>query len=138
MSGYVTFMMGGREMAGRLLEVREVVRAVGVEPFAGSRAPVTALLILRDLPLPVVDLRSAADAGDVGDVLVLVPDGGGALGLAVDHVLAVLAADELSPIDDDHARSAALPAYVLEVRRNRAGRPVFVVNLRALAGFVPA
>ena len=39
MSGYVTFMMGGREMAGRLLEVREVVRAVGVEPFAGSRAP---------------------------------------------------------------------------------------------------
>jgi chemotaxis signal transduction protein len=138
MSGYVTFMMGGREMAGRLLEVREVVRAVGVEPFAGSRAPVTALLILRDLPLPVVDLRSEADAGDVGDVLVLVPDGGGALGLAVDHVLAVLAADELLPIDDDHARSAALPAYVLEVRRNRAGRPVFVVNLRALAGFVPA
>jgi len=56
-SGYVTFMMGGREMAGRLLEVREVVRAVGVEPLAGSRAPVTGLLILRDLPLPVVDLR---------------------------------------------------------------------------------
>jgi chemotaxis signal transduction protein len=137
-SGYVTFMMGGREMAGRLLEVREVVRAVGVEPFAGSRAPVTALLILRDLPLPVVDLRSEADAGDVGDVLVLVPDAGGALGLAVDHVLAVLAADELSPIDDAHARSAALPAYVLEVRRNQAGHPVFVVSLRALAGFVPA
>jgi chemotaxis signal transduction protein len=138
MSGYVTFMMGGREMAGRLLEVREVVRAVGVETFAGSRAPVTALLILRDLPLPVVDLRSEADPGDVGDVLVLVPDDGGALGLAVDHVLAVLAPDELAPIDDDHARSDGLPAYVLEVRRNRAGRPVFVVSLRALAGFVPA
>jgi chemotaxis signal transduction protein len=74
MSGYVTFMMGGREMAGRLLEVREVVRAVGVEPLAGSRAPVTGLLILRELPLPVVDLRSEADPGDVGDVLVLVPD----------------------------------------------------------------
>ena len=43
-SGYVTFMMGGREMAGRLVEVREVVRAVGVEPLAGSRAPVTGLL----------------------------------------------------------------------------------------------
>ena len=53
-------------------------------------------------------------------------------------VLAVLAADELSPIDDEHSRSAALPAYVLEVRRNRAGHPVFVVSLRALAGFVPA
>jgi chemotaxis signal transduction protein len=138
MSGYVTFMMGGREMAGRLLEVREVVRAIGVEPLAGTRAPVTSLLILRDLPLPVVDLRSGSDAGDVGDVLVLVPDGAGALGLAVDNVLAVLAEDELSAIDDDHARSAALPAYVLEVRRNNAGRPVFVVSLRALAGFVPA
>jgi len=138
MSGYVTFMMGGREMAGRLLEVREVVRAVGVEPLAGTRAPVTSLLILRELPLPVVDLRTEADAGDLGDVLVLVPDGSGALGLAVDHVLAVLAPDELSPIDDDHARSAALPAYVLEVRRNRDGHPVFVVSLRALAGFVPA
>jgi chemotaxis signal transduction protein len=138
MSGYVTFMMGGREMAGRLLEVREVVRAVGVEPMTGSRAPVTALLILRDLPLPVVDLRTGAEAGDVGDVLVLVPDGDGALGLAVDHVLAVLAPDELLPIDKDHARSAALPPYVLEVRRNSAGRPVFVVSLRALAGFVPA
>jgi chemotaxis signal transduction protein len=138
MSGYVTFLMGGREMAGRLLEVREVVRAVGVEPLAGSRAPVTGLLILRDLPLPVVDLRTEADPGDLGDVLVLVPDGDGALGLAVDHVLAVLAPDELSAIDDDHARSAALPAYVLEVRRNVAGRPVFVVSLRALAGFIPA
>jgi chemotaxis signal transduction protein len=138
MSGYVTFLMGGREMAGQLTEVREVVRAVGVEPLAGSRAPVTSLLILRDLPLPVVDLRTEADAGDLGDVLVLVPDGAGALGLAVDHVLAVLAADELSPIDKDHGRSAALPPYVLEVRRNSAGRPVFVVALRALAGFVPA
>jgi chemotaxis signal transduction protein len=138
MSGYVTFLMGGREMAGQLTEVREVVRAVGVEPLAGSRAPVTSLLILRDLPLPVVDLRTEADAGDLGDVLVLVPDGAGALGLAVDHVLAVLAADELSPIDKDHAQSAALPPYVLEVRRNSAGRPVFVVSLRALAGFVPA
>jgi hypothetical protein len=29
MSGYVTFLMGGREMAGQLTEVREVVRAVG-------------------------------------------------------------------------------------------------------------
>jgi len=138
MSGYVTFLMGGREMAGQLTEVREVVRAVGVEPLAGSRAPVTSLLILRNLPLPVVDLRTEADAGDLGDVLVLVPDGAGALGLAVDHVLAVLAADELSPIDKDHANSAALPPYVLEVRRNNAGQPVFVVSLRALAGFVPA
>jgi purine-binding chemotaxis protein CheW len=138
MSGYVTFVMGGREMAGRLVEVREVVRAVGVEPLVGARAPVTGLLTLRGFPLPLVDLRSGADDGDVGDVLVLVPDDAGALGLAVDQVLAVLGADELAPIEGEQALSGALPAYVLEVRRNKAGNPVFVVSLRALAGFVPA
>jgi purine-binding chemotaxis protein CheW len=136
MKGYVTFVMGGREMAGKLTEVREVVRAIGVEPLVGARAPVTALLTLRGMPLPLVDLRSGNDEGDVGDVLVLVPDGSGALGLAVDQVLAVLAPDELVPIEEQ--ASSALPSYVLEVRRNASGEPVFVVALRALAGFVPA
>lgn len=136
MSGYVTFVMGGREMAGQLLEVREVVRAIGVEPLAGARAPVTGLLTLRGNPVPVVDLRSGADPGDVGDVLVLVPDTEGVLGLAVDQVLAVLAADELAPLDGDAPRAGSLPPYVVDVRRNAAGRPVFVVALRALAGLV--
>jgi purine-binding chemotaxis protein CheW len=136
-TGYVTFLMGGREMAGRLGEVREVVRATGVQPLPGARAPVTALLTLRGHPLPVVDLRSSADAGDVGDVLVLVADQNGMLGLAVDHVLAVLGPDELTPLDDTYPASRSLPAYVLEVRRDAAGRPVFVVALRALAGLLP-
>lgn len=138
MSGYVTFLMGGREMAGLLTDVREVVRAVGVEPLTGARAPVTGLLTLRGHPLPVVDLRSGADAGDVGDVLVLAADADGMLGVAVDNVTAVLQADELSPLDGTYPASRALPSYVLEVRRNRAGVPVFVVALRALAGLVPA
>jgi chemotaxis signal transduction protein len=136
-SGYVTFLMGGRELAGRLGEVREVVRANGIEPLAGARAPVTGLLTLRGHPLPIVDLRRGADAGDVGDVLVLAPDGDGPLGLAVDQVLAVLAPDDLVPLEDEQP-ARALPSYVLEVRRNAAGRPVFVVALRALAGLVPA
>lgn len=137
MNGYVTFLMGGREMAGRLGEVREVVRATGVAPMIGARAPVTALLTLRGHPLPVVDLRSDADAGDLGDVLVLDADQDGMLGLAVDHVLAVLGPEELTPLDDTYPMSLALPAYVLEVRRDTAGHPVFVVGLRALAGLLP-
>jgi purine-binding chemotaxis protein CheW len=137
MIGYVTFVMGGREMAGLLGDVREVVRATGVQPLVGARAPVTGLLTLRGHPLPVVDLRSAADAGEVGDVLVLAADADGMLGLAVDHVLAVLGPDELTPLDDAYPRTRALPAYVLEVRNNAAGLPVFVVTLRALAGLVP-
>ena len=47
MSGYVTFLMGGRELAGRLGEVREVVRATGIDALDGARAPVTGLLVLR-------------------------------------------------------------------------------------------
>jgi purine-binding chemotaxis protein CheW len=137
-TGYVTFLMGGREMAGRLGEVREVVRAAGVEPLTGARAPVTGLLTLRGIPLPVVDLRTDPDAGDSGDVLVLSAADAGMLGVAVDRVLAVLGPDDLRALPDGAPMPAGLPAYVLEVRRDDADRVVFVVGLRALAGLVPA
>jgi chemotaxis signal transduction protein len=137
-SGYVTFSMGGRELAGRLDDVREVVRATGIEPLLGARAPVTGLLVLRGTPLPVVDLRAGADPGDDGDVLVLVAGEDGALGVAVDHVTAVLGPDDLVPLEPGEPVPAGLPSYVLEVRRDGARRPVMVVALRALAGLVPA
>lgn len=131
MSGYVTFRMAARELAGRLTEVSEVVRATGIEQLPGARAPVTGLLMLRGSPVPVVDVRTAADAADTGDVLVLdTPQG--ALGLAVDRVLAVLGPDELSPTPG--SPSEVLPSYVLEIRRDPAGEPVFVVSLTGLAG----
>ena len=99
MSGFVTFVVEGRTLAGRLDEVREVVRATGIEPLAGARAPVTGLLVLRGQPVPVVDLRSGSvDDDATGDVLVLqVTDG--VLGLAVDEVVAVLGEDELVPAE---------------------------------------
>jgi chemotaxis signal transduction protein len=137
-SGYVTFVVENREMAGPLLQVQEVVRAVGIEPMIGARAPVTGLLVLRGLPMPVVDLRSGAEFGDAGDVLVLAPDGAGAVGLAVDRVLAVLGPDDLTPLGAEERRLAGLPPYVEEVRRDAGGRPVLVVTLRRLAGLVPA
>jgi chemotaxis signal transduction protein len=136
-SGYVTFLVGGQEMAGRLLDVREVVRAVGVEPLPGSRAPVTGLLTLRGNPVPLVDLRTDAEAGAAGDVLVLEAGNDGVLGLAVDRVVAVIEEGDLRPIDNP-VHPLALPSYVLEVRRDAHDRPVFVVALRALAGLVPA
>ena len=134
MSGYVTFVTNGRAFAGRLGEVREVVRAVGIEALSGARAPVTGLLILRSAPVPVVDLRSAPYAGDTGDVLVLLtPEG--VLGLAVDKVVAVLGPDDLAAVEQT---AAGLPSYVLEVRKDAAGEPVLVVSLPALAGLVDA
>jgi len=135
-SGFVTFVVEGRTLAGRLDEVREVVRATGIEPLAGARAPVTGLLVLRGQPVPVVDLRSGSvDDDTTGDVLVLeVADG--VLGLAVDEVVAVLGEEELVPAEGQ--RGVGLPAYVLEVRRESAGAPVFLVSLTALAGLVSA
>jgi chemotaxis signal transduction protein len=116
--------------------VREVVRATGIEPLAGARAPVTGLLVLRGQPVPVVDLRAGSGDDDAtGDVLVLqVTDG--VLGLAVDQVVAVLGEDEL--VSAEGQRGLGLPAYVLDVRRDASSAPVFLVSLTALAGLVNA
>jgi purine-binding chemotaxis protein CheW len=137
MSGWVTFLMGGRELAGSLHEVREVVRATGIEELSGTRAPVTGLLELRGMPVPVVDLRTAADPDGTGDVLVL-DTADGPVGLAVDKVLAVVGPDELSPAGPESPRPGGIASYVVEVRHEATGRPVLVVSLTALAGLVPA
>jgi chemotaxis signal transduction protein len=130
--------MDGRVLAVALDQVREVVRATGIEPLRGVRAPVTGLLELRGQPLPVVDLRAPADPGALGDVLVLgdgVAEGvRGLVGLAVDKVLAVV--DSLALTGTGEPPSSALPGYVLEVLRTAddEARPVFLVDLYALAG----
>ncbi len=135
MSGWVTFVIAGRELAGALDEVREVVRATGIEQLSGSRAPVSGLLELRGTPVPVVDLRTEADPDGRGDVLVL-GTAEGLVGLAVDKVLAVIESDDLVPLRGEVPLSTGLPAYVREVRRDAAGRPVLVVSLGVLAGLV--
>ncbi len=137
MNGWVTFVVAGRELAGALEGVLEVVRATGIAELTGTRAPVSGLLELRGTPVPVVDLRTAADPDGGGDVLVLNTTGG-LLGLAVDKVLAVIGPDDLVPPEPDLPRPTGLPAYVVEVRHDAAGRPVLVVSLAALAGLVTA
>ncbi len=134
MSGWVMFRVDGRDLAGPLDEVREVVRASGVEPLTGTRPPVTGILMLRGSPLPVVDLRSGES---VGDVLVLAAAGPEqALGVAVDRVLAVLPSDALRP--DEAPLPDGLPVHVRGVLRAPDGAPVLLVALRALAGLVDA
>lgn len=136
MSGYITFHMNGRDLACELDEVREVVRAVGIDPLPGTRAPVSGMLELRNDPLPVIDLRSDAYPGEQGDVLVLNPGPEGSYGVAVDRVLAVVSEDELDP--DDGVKPAGLPPYVVKVLRRPQDRaPVMLVALRVLAGLEP-
>ena len=130
MSGWVLFRMGERDLAGRLEQIREVVRASGVEALPGMRAPVTGILVLRGSPLPVVDLRSGDNRA--GDVLVLAAEGRGALGVAVDRVVAVLPHDALgvdaAPLPDE------MPTYVEGVLRGPSGEPVLLVEVSMLAG----
>jgi purine-binding chemotaxis protein CheW len=134
MSGFLTFVMGGRDLAAPLDQVREIIRAVGVEPLRGVRAPVTGLIELRGDPLPVVDLRAETDPGGQGDVVVMAPGAEGPVGIAVDRVLAVVEHDGF--VSDPGPRPIGLPAYVLEVLRSNdeQNRPVLLVDLRILCG----
>jgi purine-binding chemotaxis protein CheW len=135
-SGYLTFVMAGRDLAAPLSQVREIVRAVGVQPLVGVRAPVTGLIELRGDPLPIVDLRGAegVEAGVDGDVVVMAPGPEGPVGVAVDRVLAVV--DHEGFVSDSGPRPIGLPAYVIEVLRTADDmyKPVLLVDLRLLAG----
>jgi chemotaxis signal transduction protein len=136
-SSYLTFRMGSRVLAAPLTQIREIVRAAGVESLVGVRAPVTGLLELRGEPLPVVDLRSMHDEDELGDVIDVTGAEDGALGLAVDKVVAVVTGEALA--DDAGALPVGLPAYVLQVLRTVDGdRPVFLVDLHVLAGVAAA
>jgi purine-binding chemotaxis protein CheW len=145
-SGYLTFSMGGRELAAPLDQVLEIVRAVGIEALPGARAPVSGLVQVRGQALPVVDLRGSAYPGGSGDLVVLAgrPDSPapGPVAVAVDRVLAVSDASDYAP--SDSPVPPGLPGYVTALlRRVGDGGPasrlapdtVFEVDLWALAGF---
>lgn len=137
MSGYLTFVMGGRDLAAPLDQIREIIRAVGVQPLRGVRAPVTGLIELRGDPLPLVDLRGDPDAGGTGDVVVMAPGPEGPVGIAVDRVIAVVESSGF--VSDTGPRPHGLPHYVVEVVRtvDVENLPVLLVDLRLLAGLQP-
>jgi purine-binding chemotaxis protein CheW len=125
--GFVLFRLGERTFATKLDEVREIVRLQGLERLPGTTPPLAGVIVLRGMPLPVLDVRAPGAPDDSGDVLV-VETGADTVGVAVDEVSAVLHPDELPEGD---AAPKALPEYVVGVR-TYAGRPVLLVNLQAL------
>ena len=138
MSGLVTFRLGRREYATSLDAVREVVRLEGLVDLPGMARPLAGVLDLRGSALPVLDLRPDLSSGARGDVLVLeraaapgVPGAAdsGVVGVAVDQVRAVVAADALEPAGT--ADAGVLPAYVLSVLRGSDG-VVFLVDLEQM------
>jgi purine-binding chemotaxis protein CheW len=133
-SGFVTFRIGDREYATALHEVREIVRLEAISVLPGMAEHMAGVVELRGAPLPVMDLRTAAQRssdGRAGDVVVLADGNGVSTGIAVDSVVAVRAADELMLADD--ATTVGLPAYVIDVLRDTVtGAPVLMVDLHRM------
>ena len=123
---FVLFRLGERTFASRLDDVREIARLSGLQSLPGTTAPLSGLVLLRGAPLPVFDIRDDDAAGD-GDVLVL-DTSEGPIGVAVDKVVAVVAAAEL-PESDAPVRT--LPPYVVGVRRH-GGDVVLLVDVQLL------
>jgi chemotaxis signal transduction protein len=129
-TGYVLFRLAARTFATPLDEVREIVRLDGIETLPGARPPLAGVIVLRGVPLPVLDVRTDRSNATVevrGDVLVMdVADD--TLGVAVDQVIAVLPPEELP---EAAAAPRSLPSYVVGVRRYR-DEPVLLVDLQLL------
>jgi purine-binding chemotaxis protein CheW len=126
--GFVLFRLGDQTFALSLSETREIVRLTGLEQLPGLRPPMVGVIQLRGNPLPVLDLRGPAAAEDSGDVLVM-EVAGDPVGVAVDVVLAVVAAADLPEAVE--AAPKTLPPYVIGLRRS-AGQPVLLVDLQRM------
>ncbi|MDQ1685274.1 MAG: purine-binding chemotaxis protein CheW [Frankiaceae bacterium] len=126
-AGFVLFRLGERTFATPLDEVREIVRLQGLERLPGTTPPLAGVIVLRGMPLPVLDVRAAGAPDNSGDILVI-DSGADTVGVAVDEVSAVLHPDELPAAD---AAPKALPGYVVGVHTYRGG-PVLLVDLQAL------
>jgi chemotaxis signal transduction protein len=127
-TGYVMFRLASRTFATSLDDVREIVRLAGLQRLPGVQPPLAGVIELRGTPLPVLDVRGPDAPEDDGDVLV-VDVAGDAVGVAVDQVLAVLAADALPELTDRPAK--VLPSYVVGVRSSADG-PVLLVDLEKM------
>jgi chemotaxis signal transduction protein len=127
-TGYVMFRLAARTFATSLDDVREIVRLAGLQRLPGVQPPLAGVIELRGTPLPVLDVRGPDAPEDEGDVLV-VEVAGDAVGVAVDQVLAVLAADALPELTDRPAK--VLPSYVVGVRSSADG-PVLLVDLEKM------
>ena len=117
------FRLGPDLFAAPVSVVREVIPAAPATRIPGADRIVAGLLNLRGTLLTVVDGRRAvgrADTGDAGDSVLVLDQGGRALGLAVDEVLDLVDV-EASDLEAGPAAGGVDPALVRAVGRH-AGR----------------
>ncbi len=127
---YLVTEVAGERMAWDLATVREIVPARAVTRLPGAPAWVLGLLNLRGTVLTVVDLatRFSLPPGDGESVVVLELDGR-SLGVRVDRVRAVAAAEEVTLEGVEAARAAE--GLVAGMVRLREG-PAALVDAAAL------
>ena len=104
---YLITEVAGQRMAWELAMVREIVPTRAVTRLPGAPAWVLGLLNLRGTVLTVVDLaaRLSLPAG-AGESVVVLDVGGRALGVRVDRVRSVAAAEEVTVEGVEAARGA--------------------------------
>ena len=124
---------GRRARRGARGRARHRHRGADGHPRAGDRAARAA----RDAGAGGRPALGSPTRPTTGDILVL-RHAEGVLGLAVDRVVRRARTRRAGAAGAGRAVPAGLPAYVVEVRRDPAGRPVLVVSLTALAGLVSA
>lgn len=123
-AGFVIFRLDQQRFGLRLETVREILRLDRLTPLPGMSPPMAGVLVVRGNPLPVVDLRAESPRDGQGDVLVI-DAAVGAVGMAVDQVIAVLSAADLPA--SEARLPTALPSYVVGVRTTANG-PILVVD----------
>jgi chemotaxis signal transduction protein len=126
--GYVLFRLGEHTFAAALDEVREIVRMTDLQRLPGVRPPLSGVVIVRGAPLPVLDARKDATAGENGGDILVMEAYDDTIGVAVDAVTAVVGPEELP---ETEAPGKALPPYVIGVRR-RGEQPILLVDLRLM------
>lgn len=87
---FIRFKLEDREFGIDIKNVREVVRARAIEPGRGSLEFIEGFAVLRDLRVPVIDLRKRFGfAAKADQTLIIVSVSSLVAGLAVDRVLDV-------------------------------------------------
>lgn len=82
--------VGGRLCALPIAQIKETLRPLPVEPFAGAPVGVAGLAMVRGAPTPVVELANLLDGPAAAPGrFVIATDGGKLLALAVDAVLGI-------------------------------------------------
>jgi purine-binding chemotaxis protein CheW len=137
---YLTFQLAQEEFGVEILKVREIIGMLPITPVPGSPSKMMGVINLRGKVIPVISIRSRfgmpAAEPHPHNVIIVVENGRGEIGLAVDRVAEVARFTEQD--------TAAVPAYGLSVDTTcvsaigkSQGRIRILLNIARVLGETP-